>query len=90
MRFDSLRKETDLWLYEEDGAHWNSINAGINILSGWTHGLALQINIHRHFILPSVKRQRVRRVMWIKDDRVVEIKGETFLKTSGFQLRQAW
>lgn len=53
--FDSLRRETDLWLYEEDGAHWNSISAGIYILSWWTHGLALQINIHRHRILPSVK-----------------------------------
>lgn len=26
---DSLRTGTDLWLYEEDGAHWYSIIAGI-------------------------------------------------------------
>lgn len=31
-RVDSLRKETDLWIYEEDEAHQNSISAGIYLL----------------------------------------------------------
>lgn len=43
-------------------------------LSGWTGSLALQINIHRCLILPSVKRQRV---TGIRGDRFEEIKGET-------------
>lgn len=45
----------------------------IYTLSGWTGSLALQINIHRYLILPSVKRQRV---TGIKGDRVEEVKGE--------------
>lgn len=65
---------------------WGSLgwSAGIYILPAWTYGLALQINIQRHLILPSVKWQRAGRVMWIKDDRVVEIKHEAFIKTSVF------
>ncbi|KAK9541905.1 hypothetical protein VZT92_001919 [Zoarces viviparus] len=56
---DSPRKETDLRLYEDDdGVRCNSISDGMYVLSGWTRGLALQINIRRHLILPSVKRQR--------------------------------
>lgn len=43
------------------GPHRNSVSAGIYTLSAWTHGLALQINIHRHLILPSVKWSRVER-----------------------------
>lgn len=54
---DSRRKETDLWLYEEDnGPPWNCVSDGIYVLPGWTRGLALPINIHRHLILPSGKR----------------------------------
>lgn len=37
------------------GASPNSISSGIYILSWWTNGLVLQINIQRHLIPPSVK-----------------------------------
>ncbi len=32
--FDSPRKETDLWLYEEDGAHWGEVLGYIYCLGG--------------------------------------------------------
>lgn len=35
------------------------------------------------FTPPSVKRERARRVMRIKDDRVLQIKGEVFKKKKG-------
>lgn len=51
----------------------------IYILLGWTHGLRLVINIHRHLILPSVEWQRAGRAVWMKDGRRVEIKDVVIL-----------
>lgn len=61
---------------------WGSLgwSAGVYILPAWTYGLALQINIQRHLILPSVRWQIEGRVMWIKDGRDIEIKREAFIK----------
>lgn len=61
---------------------WCSLgwSAGVYILPAWTYGLALQINIQRHLILPSVRWQIEGRVMWIKDGRDIEIKREAFIK----------
>lgn len=80
---------------EQCGALWRHQLAGVKcgdiyILSGWTHGLRLGINIHRHLILPSVKWQRAGRAVWIKDGRRVEIRDVVMLVVPIKEKNRTW